>query len=86
MSAFESEVAALTSLTDAQVLKYYGYGIDLAGDYAELWQAWADDALSDNALDASEAKAFAYHYAYQLTGGNVWLGVYGSSHSIVDYN
>lgn len=86
MSALETEIAALTSLTDAQVLKYYGYGIDLAGDYAELWQAWADDALSDNALDASEAKAFAYHYAYQLTGGNVWLGVYGSSHSIVDYN
>jgi hypothetical protein len=86
MSALEAEVAALTSLTDDQVLKYYGYGIDLAGDYAELWQAWADDALSDNALDASEAKAFAYHYAYQLTGGNVWLGVYGSSHSIVDYN
>lgn len=86
MSALEAEVAALTSLTDAQVLKYYGYGIDLAGDYAELWQAWADDALSDNALDASEAKAFAYHYAYQLTGGNVWLGIYGSSHSIVDYN
>lgn len=86
MSALEAEVAALTSLTDAQVLKYYGYGIDLAGDYAELWQAWADDALSDNALDASEAKAFAYHYAYQLTDGNVWLGIYGSSHSIVDYN
>jgi len=86
MSALEEEVAALTSLTDAQVLKYYGYGIDLASDYAELWQAWADDALSDNALDASEAKAFAYHYAYQLTGGNVWLGIYGSSHSIVDYN
>ena len=86
MSALEAEVKGLTSLTDAQVLKYYGYGIDLAGDYAELWQAWADDALSDNALDASEAKAFAYHYAYQLTGGNVWLGVYGSSHSIVDYN
>lgn len=85
-SKLEEEVTALTALTDAQVLKYYGYGIDLASDYAELWQAWADDALSDNALDASEAKAFAYHYAYQLTGGNVWLGIYGSSHSIVDYN
>lgn len=86
MSALEAEVAALTSLTDANVLKYYGYGIDLAGDYAELWNAYAENALSDNALTSSEAKAFAYHYAYQLTGGNVWLGVYGSSHSIVDYN
>lgn len=86
MSALETEVAALTSLTDANVLKYYGYGIDLAGDYAELWNAYAENALSDNALTSSEAKAFAYHYAYQLTGGNVWLGVYGSSHSIVDYN
>lgn len=86
MSTLEAEVAALTSLTDAQVLKYYGYGIDLAGDYAELWNAYAENALSDNALTSSEAKAFAYHYAYQLTGGNVWLGVYGSSHSIVNYN
>ena len=85
MSALETEVAALTSLTDAQVLKYYGYGIDLAGDYADLWNAYAENALSDHALTSSEAKAFAYHYAYQLTGGNVWLGVYGSSHNIVDY-
>ena len=86
MSDLEAEVEELTSLTDAQVLKYYGYGIDLAGNYAQLWNAYAENALSDNKLTASEAKAFAYHYAYQLTGGNVWLGVYGSSHNIVDYS
>jgi len=86
MSALKAEIAALTSLTDANVLKYYGYGIDLAGEYSELWNAYAENALSDNALSTSEAKAFAYHYAYQLTGGEVWLGVYGSSHNIVDYN
>lgn len=42
-------------------------------------------ALSDGALDASEAKAFAYHYAYQITGGDVYLGVYGSSRAVVSY-
>ena len=44
------------------------------------------DALSDNALDASEAKAFTYHYAYQITGGKVDLGAYGNSRAIVDYD
>ena len=45
-----------------------------------------EDALADNALDASEAKAFTYHYAYQITGGDVDLGAYGNSRAIVNYN
>lgn len=86
MTSIEAEVAALTSLTDANVLKYYGYGIDLANDYADLWDAWEQNALSDNALTAAEAKAFAYHYAYQLTDGEAHLGVYGNSRAIVDFS
>lgn len=85
LSAVTEELSALEVLTDANILKYYGYGIDLAGDYAELWNAWEDNALSDGVLSVSEAKAFAYHYAYQLTGGDVSLGIYGGSRAIVDF-
>lgn len=74
------------SLTDAAVLNLYGFGINLAKDYPNQWKAWVTDALSDNKLDASEAKAFTYHYAYQITGGKVDLGAYGNSRAIVDYN
>lgn len=81
----EAAVAALETLTDANVLTYYAYGIDLANDYPELWNAYVENALSDGALSAAEAKAFGYHYAYQLTGGDIWLGVYGSSYGIVDF-
>lgn len=86
VSAKKTALAGLTSLTTANVLSYYGYGINVAEEAPELWEAFVESALSDNALNASEAKAFAYHYAYQLTGGDVWLGVYGSSHSVVDYS
>lgn len=86
LSAIESEVAVLTSLSDSNVLKYYGYGIDLANDYSELWNAWEENALSDGALSTAEAKAFAYHYAYQLSSGEAWLGIYGSSRAIVDFS
>ena len=74
------------TLSDSDVLNLYAYGIDVAGDYSEKWNAWQTDALSDDVLDAAEAKAFAYHYAYQLTDGNCWLGVYGSSRAIVDFS
>lgn len=67
-------------------MKYYAYGINLAVEYADLWDAFETNALSDNSLTAAEAQAFAYHYAYQLTDGAAWLGTYGSSHSIVTYN
>ena len=80
-----SKLPEVTALTDSNVLTYYAYGIDLAGDYAELWDTYVYDALSDNVIDNAEAKAFAYHYAYQLTDGDVYLGVYGSSRDIVDY-
>ena len=80
------DMSTETELTTSDVLNYYAYGIDLANDYAELWNAFVESALADNALSASEAKAFAYHYAYQLTAGDVYLGVYGNSRSIVDYS
>ncbi|MCI5689249.1 MAG: DUF4430 domain-containing protein [Emergencia sp.] len=73
------------TLTDSDVLTQYAYGVDLAKDYPEQWNTYVQNALSDDALSAAEAKAFAYHYAYQLTGGDVWLGVYGSSRNIVDF-
>lgn len=73
------------SLSTANVLSYYAYGIDLANDYPAQWNAFVESALSDNVLSASEAKAFAYHYAYELTGGDVYLGVYGNSRAVVDY-
>ncbi len=73
------------TLTAANVLNLYAYGIDLAKDYPTQWNAFVASALSDGALDASEAKAFAYHYAYQTTGGDVYLGVYGSSRAVVSY-
>ncbi len=76
---------SVTSLTDSAVLKYYAYGIDLEEDYTELWNAYVTDALADDKLDAAEAKAFAYHYAYQLTNGKVSLGIYGPSRAVVDY-
>lgn len=80
------DMSTKTSLTTADVLSCYGFGIDLANDYADLWNAFVESALSDNVLSSSEAKAFAYHYAYQLTGGDVCLGVYGHSSNIVDYS
>ena len=85
---FDSEKlpAVGETLTDSDILNLYAYGIDVAGDYAQQWAAWQEDALSDGVLDAEEAKAFAYHYAYQLTEGNCSLGVYGSSRAIVDYS
>ncbi len=86
MSSIEDSVSAETALDTADVLRYYAYGIDLENDYPALWDAFEETALSDNALDASEAKAFAYHYAYQLSDGDVYLGVYGSSRNIVDYS
>ncbi|MGN1143543.1 MAG: DUF4430 domain-containing protein [Anaerovoracaceae bacterium] len=86
LNAIKDELVSKESLEVSDVLKYYGYGIDLAKDYADLWQTFAKTALSDNTLDANEAKAFAYHYAYQLTEGDVWLGVYGSSRDIVGFS
>ncbi|MDD7602656.1 MAG: DUF4430 domain-containing protein [Firmicutes bacterium] len=74
------------TLTSSDVLTLYGYGVDLANDDPEVWQTYVKTALSDNTLDVNEAKAFAYHYAYQLTEGDVWLGVYGSSRNIVGFS
>lgn len=74
------------TLTTSDVLTLYGYGVDLANDYPTTWQTFAKNALSDNTLDVNEAKAFAYHYAYQLTEGDVWLGVYGSSRDVVGFS
>lgn len=73
------------TLTTSNVLSLYAYGIDLAKDYPTQWNAFVESALSDGALNANEAKAFAYHYAYQTTEGNVYLGVYGSSRAVVAY-
>ncbi len=74
------------TLATSDVLKLYGYGMDLAKEYPEQWDAFVETAFADDKLDASEAKAFGYHYAYQLTGGDVYLGVYGHSRAIVDYS
>lgn len=74
------------TLTASDVLTLYGYGVDLANEYPAVWQTYVNTALSDNTLDVNEAKAFAYHYAYQLTEGDVWLGVYGSSRDIVGFS
>lgn len=82
----KTKLPEVTTLTDTNILNYYAYGINVAKDYPELWSAWVSDALSDNTLDAAEAKAFAYHYAYQISGGDVELGIYGSSRAIVDFS
>ena len=81
----ESKLPAVTTLTDENILEYYGYGINLAKDYPTLWSAWVTNALSNNAISTAEAKAFAYHYAYQMTQGDVDLGVYGNSRAIVSF-
>jgi len=75
-----------TELAASDILYYYAFGVNVAKEYPELWKAWVETALANNALDATEAKVFAYHYAYQLTGGDVDLGVYGSSRAIVDFS
>ena len=59
---------------------------DACSVFEKMWNAFVESALSDNKLDASEAKAFAYHYAYQIADGDVDLGVYGSSRAIVDFS
>ncbi len=83
----QSKIPAVPeNLTSSDVLTLYGYGVDLANDDPEVWQTYVKTALSDNALNVNEAKAFAYHYAYQLTEGDVWLGVYGSSRDIVGFS
>lgn len=82
----KTKLPEVTTLTDTNILNYYAYGINVAKDYPELWSAWVSDALSDNKLDAAEAKAFTYHYAYQISGGDVELGIYGSSRAIVDFS
>lgn len=73
-------------LKDSAVLSYYAYGIDLEEEYPDLWDAYVETALADEQLSVAEAKAFSYHYAYQLTNGNVRLGVYGDSRAIVDFD
>lgn len=73
-------------LTDNAVLSYYAYGIDLEEEYPDLWDAYVEKALADEQLTVAEAKAFSYHYAYQLTNGDVRLGVYGDSRAIVDFD
>ena len=75
----------MTRVSCLRCLNLYAYGIDLAHDYPTQWNAFVESALADDALDASEAKAFGYHYAYQITGGDVYLGVYGSSRAVVPY-
>lgn len=80
------DLSEKTSLATSDVLSCYGFGIDLEGEYTELWDAFVVSALLDGKLNASEAKAFAYHFAYQLTDGDVYLGVYGNSRDIVDYS
>lgn len=82
------EIPAVTEevLTDNAVLSYYAYGIDLEEEYPDLWDAYVETALADEQLSVAEAKAFSYHYAYQLTNGDVRLGVYGDSRAIVDFD
>ena len=82
----KSKFPEVTELTDASVVKYYAYGINVAKDYPEFWTNYVNNALSDGRLSVAEAKAFAYHYAYQLTGGDVYLGIYGGSRDIVDFS
>ena len=82
----KSKFPEVTELTDASVVKYYAYGINVAKDYPEFWTNYVNNALSDGRLSVAEAKAFAYHYAYQLTGGDVYLGIYGGSRNIVDFS
>ena len=82
------EIPAVTEeeLKDNEVLSYYAYGIDLEEEYPDLWDAYVKTALADEQLTVAEAKAFSYHYAYQLTNGDVCLGVYGDSRAIVDFD
>lgn len=86
LSAMKEELANSESLTAINVRNYYAYGIDVAKEVPELWQAFVEGALIDGTLNKDEAKAFAYHYAYQETKGDCWLGVYGSTHGIVDFS
>ncbi|MBS6723541.1 MAG: leucine-rich repeat protein [Clostridiales bacterium] len=83
---YETPAVQDESLTDSAVLKYYAYGIDLEEEYPDLWDAYVETALEDDALSTAEAKAFAYHYAYQFTDGDVNLGIYGDSRDIVDFD
>ena len=81
----KTSLPTVATLTNANILEYYAWGINVAKDYPELWAAWVTSALSDNSISAAESKAFAYHYAYQMTQGDVDLGVYGSSRAIVAF-
>lgn len=83
---YETPAVQDESLTDSAVLKYYAYGIDLEEEYPDLWDAYVETALEDDTLSTAEAKAFAYHYAYQFTDGDVNLGIYGDSRDIVDFD
>lgn len=83
---YETSAVQDESLTDSAVLKYYAYGIDLEEEYPDLWDAYVETALKDDTLSTAEAKAFAYHYAYQFTDGDVNLGIYGDSRDIVDFD
>ncbi len=83
---YETPAVQDESLTDSAVLKYYAYGIDLEEEYPDLWDAYVETALEGDTLSTAEAKAFAYHYAYQFTDGDVNLGIYGDSRDIVDFD
>lgn len=85
LNANKSALKDLADLTSSQVQQYYAYGIDVAAEVPELWEAYVINALIDGKLSTAEAKAFGYHYAYQDTNGKCWLGVYGSSANIVDF-
>lgn len=73
----------LTALT---VKDYYAYGTNLEKDYPDQWETYKNSVLEAETLTPADAQAFAYHYAYQITDGDVYLGIYGSSRDIVDFD
>lgn len=73
-------------LTALDVKDYYAYGTNLEKDYPDQWEAYKNRVLEKETLTPADAQAFAYHYAYQITDGDVYLGIYGSSRDIVDFD
>lgn len=74
------------TLTALDVKDYYAYGTNLEKDYPDQWEAYKNSVLEAETLTPADAQAFAYHYAYQITDGDVYLGIYGSSRDIVDFD
>ncbi len=79
-----SKIPELTDADPYKIIDQYAYGVNVQEKYPDLWNEFLTNALAGDSLTVANAKALAYHYAYQATGGEAWLGAFGGTRAVVD--